>query len=83
MRKKIEEETAFSWVGNWAEGQNEFQCTHCLKSNHLVRYKIEPEWGFSNIGITLWNTHWDIKPSIIKELEHLFETPISLINVRI
>ena len=81
--KEIEQETAFNWVGNWANGQNTFLCTYCQNSNHLVHFKIEPEWGFSNIGITLWNTHWDVKTGFINAIEHLFEMPVSLINVRI
>ncbi|PRY86283.1 hypothetical protein [Mongoliibacter ruber] len=82
-KNEIDEETAFSWVGNWAKGQNTFQCTHCQNKAHLVRYTIEPEWGFSNIGITLWNAHWDAKPAFINVMEHLFECPVILIQVRI
>ena len=70
--KKIDEETAFSWVGDWAKGQNTFQCPHCQYKAYLASYTIEPEWGFSNIGISLWNTHWDVKPEFINAMECIF-----------
>ena len=79
----IDEETAFSWIGNWAEGQNTFQCPHCQYKAYLASYTIEPKWRFSNIGITQWNTHWDAKPAFINVMEELFECPVTLIQVRI
>lgn len=81
--QKIDTDTAFLWVGNWTEGQNTFQCPHCQYKAHLVRYTIQPKWGFSNIGITLWNTHWDVIPAFINAIEQLFHCPIALIQVRI
>lgn len=79
----IKEPIGYQWVGNWAEGQNIFTCTSCGKENHLTSYSVEPEWGFSNIGISLWNTHWDVKEEFISAMEALFKTPVVAVNVRI
>lgn len=82
---QINEDVGFKWIGNWCE-QNETDfpvCPNCKQKRHLTAYSIEPEWAFSNIAISLWNTHWDLKPEFIEEMEALFGMKVKVVPVRI
>lgn len=83
--KTIDEKTGYEWISNWYENTNTDypHCPCCSEKRHLTEYKIEPEWAFSNIGISLWNTHWDLKSDFVSEMETIFGTEIIVVPVRI
>ncbi len=83
--KDIDEDTGFHWIADWYENQGKDYpvCPHCQEKRHLTEYDIEPEWAFSNLGISLWNTHWDLKPELLTAMEDLLGTEVVVVPVRI
>lgn len=82
---KIDENIGYEWVSDWYEstGTDYPICPSCKEKRHLTEYEIEPEWAFSNIGISLWNTHWDLKPEFLSEMEKLLGMKVMVVPVRI
>lgn len=82
---KINEDLGYKWIGDWfsPDKTDTPTCPHCQQTRHLTEYGLTPNCAFSNIGVSLWNTHWDIKPETIAEMELLFGTKVSIIIERI
>jgi predicted nucleic-acid-binding Zn-ribbon protein len=82
--QSIYKEEVFDWINDWYLGKTEFfHCPHCHKKEHLTEYIIDPNWGFSNLAISLWNTHYDLKPNFLEEMKSILETEIVVVNMRI
>lgn len=83
--KTVEEKIGYHWISDWHEnkGRDYHNCLNCNEKRHLTEYSIEPEWAFSNIGISLWNGHWDLKAGFLTEMEKLFKTEIIVVPVKI
>ncbi|WP_298781622.1 hypothetical protein [uncultured Polaribacter sp.] len=83
--KTIDEQLGYEWISDWYEnkGKDYQNCPICKEKRHLTEYHIEPTWAFSNIGISLWNTHWDLKSDFLNEMKQLFGTEIIIVPVRI
>lgn len=82
---KIDENMGYEWISDWYKnnGNDYPACPNCHTKTHLTEYDIEPEWAFSNIGISLWNTHWDLTPEFLNEMKQLFGTDVKVVPVRI
>ncbi len=83
--KIIAEDMAYQWINDWYKnkGKDYQNCPNCNKKKHLTEYNTEPEWAFSNIGISLWNTHWHLKPAFLAAMEKLFKAEVIVVAARI
>ncbi|PID33854.1 MAG: hypothetical protein CR955_00380 [Thiotrichales bacterium] len=83
--KAVDEETAYHWIDDWHEnkGKDYQNCPSCNEKRHLTEYEIEPAWAFSNLGISLWNTPWDLTTEFLSDMKKLFKTEIIVVPVRI
>ncbi len=81
----IDENLGIEWVSDWYEniGTDNKICPLCKKNNNLLQYDFGTEVVLSNIGISLWNTHWDLEHDFLEEMRKLFKTEIITISARI
>ena len=60
-----------NYIDYWYKGKdNSFECPDCKKRISITNCNFEPNWGFSDFGLTFWN--WpNIKESLVRELEEI------------
>nr|WP_314262463.1 hypothetical protein [uncultured Devosia sp.] len=47
---------AVEFIPGWLSGEQEFpRCLACGTARHLAEWNCQPEWAFSNLGLTFWN----------------------------
>lgn len=63
---------AMELVGTWYEGAERVACRACGEASPLAFYDCVPDWGFSSIAITLWNTNGDLNADFIAKMSALF-----------
>jgi hypothetical protein len=81
---QFSDDFGFTCITQWYENINDYPiCPKCKQKRHLIKYHIEPEWAFSNIGITLWNTHWDFKTEFLEDMKQLFGSEITVVQARL
>ena len=77
-------------IGAWFAGEDdEPLCPACGERFHISRYATDrggtdTPWGFSNLGITLWNDHGgDFRPDFLRTLRGLYGTDLRVVEVHI
>lgn len=71
---------------SWVEARDDCpRCAACGRASHITTYRFEDTgyWGFSNLGITLWNFDLDLSAAFLAEMRAIYGTEIRLVHVRI
>ena len=72
---------------SWIDATDDFpRCAGCGRASHITTYSFEDSghWGFSNLGITLWNFDPDLNSAFLVEMRAIYGTEeIRVVNVRI
>lgn len=63
------------FLSGWLDATSDQpRCQGCGTEQHINAYRFEQDWGFSNIGITLWNFPGDQTGEFLDEMRALFGT---------
>jgi len=63
-------------------GTSILTCPLCNRASEINQYRIEPEWGFSNLGFTFWN--WsDLTAKFIEDFEKKLQCKVKVVESHI
>lgn len=74
------EEDFYDMVGDWAmaEGSPPLTCPCCGAASDIREYRLDPPWGFSQIGFEFWNIG-DIDPEFTAEFASVLGEPVRVV----
>ena len=74
------EEQFYDMVGDWnaAEGSPPVTCPQCGAASDIREYRLEPQWGFSQIGFEFWNIG-ELVPEFVEEFVAVLGEPVRVV----
>ena len=62
-------------LSRWLDAANDYpRCQGCGIEQHINAYRFEQDWGFSNIGVSMWNFPGHPAAEFLDEMRALFGT---------
>lgn len=70
----------YDMVGEWyeADGFPPVQCPLCGVASDIRAYRLDPLWGFSQIGFEFWNTG-PLRPEFVEEFTAMLGEPVRVV----
>lgn len=70
-----DEDYVSDFLSGWLDATNDYpRCQGCGTEQHINAYRFEQDWGFSNIGVTMWNFPGHPTGEFLDEMRALFGT---------
>lgn len=68
----------WDFFDTWYRGDDYVKCSVCNNLSNMLRFKLEPKWGFSNVGFQ-FNNWPEFKSAFITEFEQQIDCRVYVI----